>query len=453
MDRRLFLKATGAGLACVGMNGTARAATRPPNFILVLCDDLGYGDIRATGGRLIRTPNLDRMARQGTVLTDFYAGANLCTPSRAALLTGRYAIRTGLGYGVILQNDTRGLPQSEVTIAAALKPEYATALIGKWHLGHVAPYWPPTTHGFDLFYGIPYSHDMLPLALYESHGPGAPLTRQDVNLPQLQQQLYARAERFIEENRAQPFYLELALTAPHLPNYPHPPYSGTSRAGAYGDVVEEIDSIVGRLLAKLRALDLQRDTLVIFTSDNGPWFEGSTGGLRQRKGGGAYDGGYRVPLIAWQPGVIPAGRRSNSIAMGIDFLPTFCRMAGKSAPVGVVLDGTDITEILTRAAPSPHDELVLFDDEEVVGIRTQRWKYVDTDYFRGYRISLEGRGYPQLYDMQVDSTESYSTAALHPDVLAAMKMRLAKAREMFGPLKSKEIPAAFRNGKPGFHQD
>jgi arylsulfatase A-like enzyme len=347
-----------------------------------------------------------------------------------------------------MQNDTRGLPQSEVTIAEALKPEYATALIGKWHLGHVAPYWPPTTQGFDLFYGIPYSHDMLPLALYESHGTGAPLTSEPVNLPQLQQQLYARAERFMDDNRTRPFYLELALTAPHLPNYPHPPYTGDSSAGAYGDVVEEIDAIVGRLLAKLRQLELARDTLVIFTSDNGPWFEGSTGGLRQRKGGAGYDGGYRVPLVAWHPGVIPAGRRVNSIAMGIDLLPTFCHMAGKSLPAGVALDGVDITDVLTRGAASPHEELVLFDDEEVVGIRTQKWKYVDADYFRGFRMPLAVRGYPQLYDMQADSTESYSVATLHPDVLAEMQSRLQKAVAMFAPLKSKESPPAFKRATP-----
>ncbi len=349
MDRRSFIKASSAGLACVGFNGLSSAAARRPNFIVVLCDDLGYGDIRSTGGRIINTPHLDRMAQEGTVLTDFYAAANLCTPSRAALLTGRYAVRTHLAYEVIMPGETRGLAQSEITIAEALKPEYATALIGKWHLGQVPPGWPPTAHGFDLFYGIPYSHDMLPLALYEIQDKNPP-AQEDVDLPQLQQRLYARAERFIEDNRAQPFYLELALTAPHLPSYPHAPFAGESAAGAYGDVVEEIDSIMGRLLAKLKSLGLDRDTLVLFTSDNGPWYEGSSGGLRDRKGGAAYDGGYRVPFVAWQPGTIPAGRRVNSIAMSIDFLPTLCHLAGKPLPAGVVLDGLDITPILAHGA-------------------------------------------------------------------------------------------------------
>jgi arylsulfatase A-like enzyme len=393
------------------------------------------------------------MAQEGTVLTDFYAAANLCTPSRAALLTGRYAVRTGLAFEVIMPGETRGLAQSEVTIAEALKPEYTAALIGKWHLGQVAPGWPPTAHGFDLFYGVPYSHDMLPLSLFEIRADGAP-TKEEVNLEQLQQQMYARAERFIVDNRTRPFYLELALTAPHLPNYPHAPFSGESAAGAYGDVVEEIDSIMGRLLAKLKELGLDRDTLVLFTSDNGPWYEGSSGGLRQRKGGAGYDGGYRVPFVAWQPGAIPAGHRVNSSAMSIDFLPTFCHLAGKPLPSGVLLDGLDITQILTRGAASPHDQLLLFDNEDVVAIRTQRWKYVAADYYRSKLTNIEERGYPQLYDMQADISENYSSASSHPDVLAEMKARLRRAREAFAPLKSKDIPEFFKkSGNEAPHQD
>ena len=250
MHRRSFLQRSAAALAVASVGPWARAAaaTRPPNFVVVLCDDLGFGDIGAFGAKRVRTPNIDRIAHEGTVLTDYYAAANLCTPSRAGLLTGRYAIRTGLAVGVIMQNDTRGLAQSEVTIAEALKPEYATALIGKWHLGHIAPYWPPTTQGFDLFFGLPYSHDMKPLSLYEANGPGVEFTREDVDYPQLQQRFYRRAGRFIEEHRDRPFFLELALSAPHLPNYAHSPYEGHSHGGAYGDVVEEIDAIIGTLV-------------------------------------------------------------------------------------------------------------------------------------------------------------------------------------------------------------
>jgi arylsulfatase A len=444
MDRRSFLRSGAAAIAATALGAPLRSAERPPNFVLVFCDDLGYGDIGAFGAKRVRTPNIDRLAREGTVLTDYYAAANLCTPSRAGLLTGRYPIRTGLAYEVIMQNDTRGLKPEEVTIAEALKPDYASAMIGKWHLGHIAPYWPPTKQGFDLFFGLPYSHDMLPLSLYEANGPGVELTQEDVDYPRLQQRFYARAERFIEEHRDRPFFVDLALSAPHLPNYPEASHAGHSNAGAYGDVVEEIDSIVGRLVAKLKALGLERDTLVIVTSDNGPWFEGSAGLLRQRKGGGGYDGGYRVPFIAYRPGVVPRGRTVRSIAMAIDLFPTFCAMAGKPLPAGVALDGLDISDVLVRGAPSPHGELVLFDNENVAAIRTQRFKYVAADYYRSGYFDLASRGYPQLYDMQASNAEDYSVAAHFPDVLADMQRRYAEARDAFAPLKSNEIPAAIR---------
>jgi len=436
MNRRLFIRRTGASVAAMSLPRAAAAQRRPPNFIVVLCDDLGYGDIQATGGRTIRTPNLNRMAAEGLILTDYYAAANLCTPSRAGLLTGRYPIRTGLARGVIMQNDRRGLSPSEVTIAEALKPDYATALIGKWHLGHVAPYWPPSVHGFDLFFGLPYSHDMLPLSLYEANGPGVELTKEDVDYPQLQQRFYARAEQFITQNQERPFFLDLALSAPHLPNFPSTEHDGHSNAGIYGDVVEEIDAIVGRLLTLLRKLAIDRDTLVVFTSDNGPWFEGSAGVLRERKGGAGYDGGYRVPFIARQPGTVPAGKRSSSIAMGIDMFPTLCAMAHKALPPGVDLDGRDISAVLTTGGASPHDQLLLFNDEDVVAVRTQRWKYVGAQYYRGGLLGLEHRGYPQLYDMTADPTESYSMASREPAVLRDMRARLARARSEFEPLRT-----------------
>lgn len=442
MRRRDALKLVAGTIASMAVTTPAAAGSRrrKPNFIIVLCDDLGFGDIGINGAKAIATPAIDRMAREGTVLTDYYAPANMCTPSRAGLLTGRYAIRTGLNY-VLMQNDKSGLPLSELTIAQALKPDYATALIGKWHLGHVAPAWPPTNHGFDLFYGIPYSHDMKPLALYESHAGSSTTTQSPVDYPRLQQNFYEHAERFIEDNRDRPFFLELALSAPHLPEHPRPPFEGGSKAGAYGDVVQEIDSIMGRLLAKLSELGLERDTLVIFTSDNGPWFEGSSGNLRERKGGGGYEGGFRVPFIARQPGVVPAGQVVSSIAMGTDLLPTFCTLAGKSVPAGIVLDGMDISGVLTSGATSPHDELILFDNDEVVGIRTQRWKYVAKGYFRGFLMPYTHFGYDDLlFDLSVDPAESYSVAQRHPDVVADMRGRLKRAQDQFAPLKHKAAP-------------
>jgi len=434
-SRRRFLAATAAALAT---SGRAHAAPRAPspNFIVILCDDLGYGDTTLYGPSLIKTPALERMAREGVTLTDYYAPANLCTPSRAGLLTGRYPVRTGLGNNVIMQPESRGLPPSEVTIAEALKPDYATALFGKWHLGHRGPSWPPTKHGFDTFFGIPYSHDMKGVSLFEAHAGSDEVVESPVDFPQLQQQFYAHAERFIEANRDRPFFVELALSWPHLPAYPHDAFDGRGAAGGYGAMVEEIDSILGRLLAKLRALKLDRDTVVVFTSDNGPWFEGSSGGLRDRKGGSAYEGASRVPFVIWAPGRLPAGRRVASMAMGIDLLPTFLAMAERPSPPGVELDGRDISSVLVRGAPSPHDSLILFDNETPVGVRTQRWKYVASSYYRGFLAPMESRGYPQLYDLAADPAESYSVAANHPDVTRAMKATLEAAIVKFAPYRT-----------------
>ena len=438
--RRVFLGL----MATTALAGMAPAMAMPrrrkPNFIVILCDDLGYGDIEPTGGKTIPTPNINRLARQGTLLTDYYAPQNLCTPSRAGLLTGRYPIRTGLGWGVILEGDKRILPTSEVTIPKALKPAgYVSGLFGKWHLGHTGPDWQPTRHGFDRFFGIPYSHDMMPLTLITDTGPDVAPTFEKPVLSELQQRFYDEAIKFIEANRDRPFFVELALSAPHIENYPNAKYRDPKMESAYGEVVEEIDAMVGRLMTRLRELGLDRDTLVIFTSDNGPFYEGSSGVLRDRKGGAGYDGGYRVPCIAWQPGTVPAGRRCNSIAMGIDFLPTFCAMSGAPTPAGVELDGKDITAVLMQGAPSPHEALFLFDDEEVSGVRTQRWKCIQYADYHGHVIPTD-RKYPQLYDVAADPSESYSIHQRYPEVLAQMRQKLADARAVFGPLK-KGMPA------------
>ncbi len=421
------------------------SGSRPPNFVVILCDDLGYGDVSLDGTGPIRTPHIASMAAEGVTLSDYYAPANICTPSRAGLLTGRYPVRTGLGYEVIMQNDDRGLPLSEVTIAQALKPAgYVSALFGKWHLGHSGDAWPPTRHGFDEFFGIPYSHDMTPLSLYEARDGSHEVTATPVDFHRLQQDFYDHAEAFIAANRGRPFFVELALSAPHLPEYPNPPFDAETVAGPYGAVVQEIDDIVGRLLARLRDLELENDTVVIFTSDNGPWFEGSTGGLRERKGGGGYDGGYRVPFVAWAPGQIPPGRRVSSITMGIDLLPTFVAMAGLAPLTGVALDGRDITPVLVEGAPSPHDALILFDNDAPIAVRTQRWKYLAAVYYRAMKLPYSIFGYEELHDLVADPAENYSVAASHPEVAADMRARLEAAKTEFAPYRQKEIPAAFR---------
>lgn len=439
LDRRTLLAAAAAGAA---LPATAQEK-RPPNFVVILCDDLGYGDIAPYGG-VIPTPTLSRMAREGLVATDYYCAANLCTPSRAGLLTGRYPIRAGLGYEVIQADDDRALPHSERTIADALKGAgYASGLFGKWHLGHMGPKWMPIHYGFDAFVGLPYSHDMSPLVVWSADVAGAEPTSAAPDYPALQRQFYEHAERFIQNNKDKPFFCEIAFSAPHLPSHPNPDFKGISQQGAYGDVVRELDALTGRLMAKLKALKLERDTIVIFTSDNGPWFEGSSGPLRDRKGGAGYDGGYRVPFIVWGPGRIPAGKKTDALLCGVDLLPTLCALAGVAPPAGVELDGKNASAVLTDGGPSLREEVVLFNNEDVIGIRTQRWKYVASSYYRSRLLPITDRWGLDLFDMRVGG-ESYSLAQTYPDIAAAMAKRLAAAQAKYAPFKRGLPPSVQR---------
>jgi uncharacterized sulfatase len=413
---------------------------RPPNVVIILADDLGYGDIGAYGQRTIRTPNIDRLAKQGVLLTDFYAAANICTPSRAGLLTGRYPIRTGLGHEVIQASDTNGLPLAEVTLAEALHDGgYATMLVGKWHLGHTAPYWPPRVQGFDRFYGLPYSHDMKPLALFDDRTPGVDYVKDDrVDFAALTAGFTRAATDFIGNQKSgQPFFLMIAHTAPHLPLVPHADHKGHSAAHAYGDVVEELDASVGAVMAALKAGGHDRDTLVMLTSDNGPWFEGDSGGLHGRKGGPGFDGGYRVPFIARWPGRIPAGRRSSAIAMGIDVMPTVLAYAGIAPPPGIELDGRDLRAVLAGGAVSPHDHLLLFNNEDIAGIRTQRYKLVLREHYRTLDIPMAAFGYTPLFDMVTDPQERFAANQTAPDVAAALLKLAGEEKARFAPFRTR----------------
>ena len=409
-------------------------SARKPNIIVILADDLGYGDIGCDGGTIVRTPNLDRMAAEGTRFTDFYASANLCTPSRAGLITGRYAVRMNLAHEVIQSPEDRGLPLTELTIPKALKPAgYTSALIGKWHLGHRGQYWPPNVHGFDVFKGLPYSHDMQPLAYFEKDG-DKPLTEGPVDFPKLTEAFFRETLSFAETNKDKPFFVLLALTAPHVPLVRNDDAPWDSPGGAYGDVVEEIDRNVGTLLAGLKDLGIDDDTLVIFTSDNGPWFEGSSGVFRDRKGGSGFDGGYRVPFILRQPGTVPAGVETNAISSNLDLLPTFVKLVGETLPDGLELDGADISDVILNGAPSPHEQIILFDNTKVAAIRTQDWKFVTRVHTRGWHLNLGRFNYPLLFDVKRDPGENYSVAALHPEVTADLKARHKAAREKYEPM-------------------
>ncbi len=435
LTRRALL--AGAGAAVASTSIAAVRAKRPPNIVLIVADDLGWGDLGCMGSSLIKTPHIDALARRGVRMTDFYASANVCTPSRAGMLTGRYPIRTGLAHQVITVKDRKGLPLDEVTIPELLRPAYATMLCGKWHLGHVAPSWPPMVHGFDAFAGIPYSNDMRPLAFWRSRPDGS-LVEEAAVQEALTAQFFDAGIDFVRANAARPFFLMVTPSAPHIPLRPADAYKGRSAASAYGDVVEELDAHVGRLVAAIGAAGLARETLILFTSDNGPWFEGSTGPHQGRKGGAGWDGGYLVPMIAHWPGNLRP-RVSGAIGMNIDLLPTIARVAGVPLPAGLEIDGRDLGPVWRDGAPSPHDQLILFDNERVAALRTPDWKYVVRSYYRGYNLPLGALGMPLLFDIKRDPGETINQAARVPDVARDMAGRFAAARDLFEPIGKSQI--------------
>lgn len=417
---------------------TSAAETSPPNFVLVMADDLGFGDIGPFGAKKIATPNLDRMAAEGVKLTRFYASANVCTPSRAGLLTGRYSIRMGLAKEVLFPKSPNGLPPEEVTIAKALKERgYKTACIGKWHLGNKPEFW-PTHHGFDFYYGLPYSNDMTPLALYR----GEEKIEESVQQETLTERYTAEATKFIEANKSTPFFVYLPHTMPHVPIYVSEKFKGRSKASLYGDAVETIDWGMGEIFATLKRLGLDEKTLVIFTSDNGPWYEGSSGVYRDRKGS-SWEGGLHVPFLARWPGKIPAGKTSDAIAMNIDMLPTLLKLAGVDLPKVRVIDGKDIWGLLQGGGDSPHDALYFFTNEKIAAVRTPRWKFVLSTFYRTNEVNLNRAGafYAPglLFDMNDEEEERYSVAREHPDVVAQMVKLLEKGNaELVEPNTKKD---------------
>ncbi len=421
----------------------ARAAAQMPprpNVILIVADDLGFGDISLNGSTLMATPHIDRLGTEGAQLTDFHASANVCTPSRAGLLTGRYPIRSGLAHSVIQPWHDHGLPESEVTLPEMLREAgYATAMVGKWHLGHQAEHW-PTNHGFDRFYGVLYSNDMDPFALYE----GTELIEEPVDQTTLTQRYTEATIRFMEENQDQPFFIYLPHTFPHIPLYVSEEFRGRSEGGLYGDVVETLDWSVGEILAALERLDLDSNTLVIFTSDNGPWFEGSSGPVRGRKGS-TDNGGYQVPMLARWPGAIPEGTRSHALATQLDLLPTLAKLARAPLPDGVTIDGKDIWPLLAGGQDSPHEVVYFFDNQRIAAVRSGQWKYVVSTYYRTFPIPLEAFAGPLLFDLARDPGETVSFIRDHHDVVQRMQGLLAAGRAELEPLA---IDPATLNSSP-----
>jgi len=406
----------------------AAAESKPaakPSIILINCDDLGYGDLGCYGAKDIRTPNLDRLAAEGTRFTDFSVTSALCTPSRAALLTGKYPGRVGLATGVLRPDTTNGLAGSEVTLAEVLKPAgYATGCIGKWHLGFVKGM-RPMDQGFDIYYGVLHNLDHWETKHFEKDG-GMPLLRGDVveqrpAVPAEMTGLYtAEVLKFIEANRTRPFFLYLGHAMPHLPFDASPKFKGKSQRGLFGDVVEELDDSTGQILDKLHALGLAERTLVIFTSDNGPERNtpGSAGILRGTKHT-VYEGGLRVPCIAWWPRHVPSGRVCDEFVSTLDLLPTFAKLAGTPPPVG--LDGFDISPVLLGEKDSHSPRTTLY---SLYGYGTNRFESMREGYWKLHLASP-----PQLYDLRSDLAEITDVAAQHPQIVQRL-WRLGKDKGM-----------------------
>jgi arylsulfatase A len=416
------------------------AAVSKPNFVLFLSDDLGYGDVEPFGSVLNRTPNLDRMAREGMRLTSFY-GCPVCTPSRVQFMTGCYAKRVSMP-NVIFPSCPTGLSTDEHTVAKLLKAQgYSTMCIGKWHLGDQREFL-PTRHGFDHYFGLPYSNDMGggEEDPKKNERPPLPLLRDEtvVEAPAVQDTLTARyteeAVRFITGNQSKPFFLYLPHTAVHVPLHPGRNFRGRSKNGTYGDWVEELDWSAGRILDTLRILGIASRTLVLFTSDNGPWLtQGKNGGIARPLRGGkgsTWEGGMREPTIAWWPGHIPPGSECSATIANIDVLPTFVKLAGGQVPRDRDIDGQDISPLLLRQSKeSPHEAFFYFRGETLEAVRSGPWKLALPLQLRAeYRQeqALPPVKLPRLYNLERDIGETKDVAAKHPDIVRRLAGYIAE---------------------------
>jgi arylsulfatase A len=440
--RALSLLVTVIALTLLGLAGARGSAQqRRPNIIFIYADDMGYGDLGCYGAKAIKTPNIDRMAAEGLRLTSFYSVSPLCTPSRAALITGRYAARMGIDQmqlrNVLFPADKTGLPQSETTVARALKDRgYATACIGKWHLGRVSPH-RPIDHGFDYYFGIPYSNDMNPTPIMRNGDVIEEPAKQDT----LTRRYTEEAIGFIERAKGRPFFLYLAHTMPHIPLYASERFRGKSAGGLYGDVIEELDWSVGELLKELKRRGLDRDTVVFFASDNGPWYQGSAGPLRGRKGG-TFDGGVRVPGIVRWPGNIRPGKVSDEPVATVDFFATAMALTGEkeiaTAASKQPLDGKNILPfLLGQMTKSPESLYLFFDGPYLQTARAGRWKIHVARWNIPRYTAASGQqknlrlANPELYDINVDPGESYDVATGQAIVISELKARIISALRTF----------------------
>ena len=425
-----------------------------PNFIVIFCDDLGYGDIGVFGSPIIRTPNIDKMAIEGQKWTQFYVADPVCTPSRAALMTGRYPIRSGMTSSkraVLFPDSANGLKQEEVTIAEVLKSEgYATGAVGKWQLGHL-PKFLPKEQGFDSYYGIPYSNDMVNNGftghVYRKNilDPyfQAPASRFNVALVEntteierpvdqttITKRYTEKAIEFIDKNKNQQFFLYLAHSMPHIPLFASDEFIGRSKASLYVDVIEEIDWSVGQVLDALKRYNIDKNTIVVFSSDNGPWLSfkihgGSAGPLRAGKGT-TFEGGQRVPTVFWGPSIVKPGV-INQMGSTLDLINTFASLSGGKVPSDRKMDGHDLSKVLTEKAVSPRKDFYYWGFAQLHGYRTEQFKLhvkqrEPVNYGRP-TIILEK---PELFNLRADISEKYDVAMDHPDLVDKMLDNIEK---------------------------
>jgi len=472
MNRRDFLKTAGLTAAAIALNGceSSLQASRidKPNVIIIFCDDVGYADVGVFGAKGYKTPHLDRMAAEGVKFTDFYAAAPSCTPSRAALMTGCYPQRVSLP-NVIGPSAKVGISSDEMTIAEVLKPlGYATACYGKWHLGHQSKFL-PMRHGFDDYFGLPYSNDMWPKHPTSDRYPDLPLIEGEriieynPDQTQLTTWYTERSVRFIEKNKDRPFFLYLPHSMAHVPLFVSDKFKGKSEQGLYGDVMMEIDWSAGQILSTLKRLGIDKKTLVIFSSDNGPWLSygdhaGLANPLREGKGT-TFDGGQRESTIMHWPGRIPAGTVCKEPAATIDILPTVAKLSGAALPAHTI-DGRDIWPLMSGrpGAKSPHEAFFYYRGYALEAVRSGKWKLHLPHAYRTLAGREGGTGgqptkYEQgkiglsLFDLEKDIGEQNNVSAQYPDVVKRLMSLAEKMRRELGD-SSKKMKGSSRR-EPG----